>query len=312
MSKKSTTKITILLFSILSCLVLHSCADPNNNVDDTPSKDELYKSIIGTWIFEESDEGKSYVYSNLLITDDSIRYIYDSGNYGDCICNFENISTIADMKQVNENSINPYNDYGPKKEQLSEALTPYPRYQNFDLCNYEIHQYSTEMINHFLLFKLQENKLYVLFATFSTAEDIWTCHENTYKLDKTSSTGNPNNPEGNPNNPETSITESNITGSYIISEAIGSTFTFASDGTWTYKYNSSSSNGTWSVSDGELTITYSLGGYSSTAVFTASVSGDTYTLIGKSGDYTTVISSAFKITDQEALENGVVTLFVKQ
>ena len=70
-------------------------------------------------------------------------------------------------------------------------------------------------------------------------------------------------------------------------------------------------NGTWSVSDGELTITYSIGGYSSTAVFTVSVSDSNYTLTGKSGDYTTIISSAFKITDQDALENGVVTL-VKQ
>lgn len=303
MSKKSTTKITILLFSILSCLVLHSCADPDNNVDDTPSKDELYKSIIGKWIFEESDDGKSCVY-NLLITDDSIRYIYDSGNYGDCICNFENISTFADMKQVNENSINPYNDYGPKKEQLSEALTSYPRYQNFDLCNYEIHQYSTKMINHFLLFKLQENKLYVLFANFSTAEDIWICHENTYKLDKTSSTDNPNNTE-------TSITESDITGSYTISEANGSTFTFASDGTWTYKYNSRTTEGSWSVSDGKISITYSLGGYSSTAKFTADISGDTYTLKGIEGDYTTIISSAFMITDQNAVANGLVTLVKK-
>ena len=113
------------------------------------------------------------------------------------------------------------------------------------------------------------------------------------------------------NQTETNNENINITGSYTISEANGSTFTFSSDGTWTYKYNSSTTNGTWSVSDGELTITYSLGGYSSTAVFTASISGDTYTLTGKSGDYTTIISSAFKITDQEALENGVVTLVKK-
>lgn len=117
-------------------------------------------------------------------------------------------------------------------------------------------------------------------------------------------------------NTQTTGTETNnenidLTGSYTISEANGSTFTFASDSTWTYKYNSRTTEGTWSVSDGKLTITYSLGGYSSTAVFTASISGDTYTLTGKSGDYTTIISSAFKITNQEALKNGVVTLVKK-
>lgn len=122
-------------------------------------------------------------------------------------------------------------------------------------------------------------------------------------------TGDDNSSDNN--NTDTNITESEITGSYTISEANGSTFTFASDGSWTYKYNSSTTNGTWSVSDGELTITYSIGGYSSTAVFTVSVSDSNYTLTGKSGDYTTIISSAFKITDQDALENGVVTL-VKQ
>lgn len=300
MNKKSTTKISILLVSILSCLILFSCADPNNDVDDTPSKEELYKSIIGTWIFEESDDGQIYVF-NLLITNESIIYIYDSGTYGDTICSYENIATITDMKSVNDNSINPYNNYGPEKEQLAEVLNLYPHYKNYDLCYYNIHQYSTKMINNFKLFKLEENKLYVLFANFSTVDDIWKYHENTYKLDKTSSD----------NNSESSITTSDITGSYTISEANGSTFTFASDGTWSYKYNSSTTEGTWSVSDGELTITYSLGGYSSSAVFSASISGDTYTLTGKSGDYTTIVSSAFKITAQEALENGVVTL-VKQ
>lgn len=34
--------------------------------------------------------------------------------------------------------------------------------------------------------------------------------------------------------------DSDISGSYKISEANGSTFSFASDGNWTYKYNSRS------------------------------------------------------------------------
>ena len=115
----------------------------------------------------------------------------------------------------------------------------------------------------------------------------------------------------NTGNNTSSLTSSEFIGSYTISEANGSTFTFSSNGNWTYNYSSRSKEGTWSVSDGGLTISYSLGGYSSTAVFSVSVSGNTYTLTGKSGDYTTIISSAFKITNQTALENGVVTL-VKQ
>lgn len=102
-----------------------------------------------------------------------------------------------------------------------------------------------------------------------------------------------------------------LSGSYTISEANGSGFTFAQDGTWTYRYNSSTTEGTWSVSNGDLTITYSLGGISSTAVFAVSISGDTYTLTGKSGDCTTIITSAFKITNQTAVQDGVVTLVKK-
>ena len=303
--QKSTTKISIFLVSILSCLVLFSCTDPNNvPIDAAPSKEELYKSIIGKWVFEESDNGNSY--PNLLITAESIRYIYDNSTYTDyiCICNFEDISTIKDMKQANENSYNT-SSYVNAKEQLPEILKLYPKYSDYDLCYYYTpNPDSSKMIERFRTFKLEEGKLFVLFADFSNYQNIWEYHENTYKLEKnSSSTDN--------NNPETSITESDLISSYTISEANGSTFTFSSDGTWTYSYNSSTTNGTWSVSDGELIITYTLGGYSSSAVFTVSVSGDTYTLTGKSGDYTTIISSAFKITNQEALENGVVTL-VKQ
>ncbi|MDD7015382.1 MAG: hypothetical protein PUI24_10440 [Spirochaetales bacterium] len=99
-----------------------------------------------------------------------------------------------------------------------------------------------------------------------------------------------------------------IAGSYTISEANGSSFTFAEDGNWTYKYSSTTTNGTWSASGRNLTITYSAGGYSASAVFTVSSSGDSYTLTGKSGDFQTIIATAFMITNQTALQKGMVTL----
>lgn len=326
MSKKSTTKITILLFSILSCLVLFSCVGPNNtaNNDDTIDKsnltrEEILKSMAGTWIFEKSDNGYSL---GTIVIDDIIEV--NSINFGfpqrvDDLIQFYNFSD----KQVNEHYIETR--YEPAKEAFSEALQKYSHFTNYDLCVFHTDivseenegvTISNEYISNFYIFSLLDNKLHVLYYKYyghkpqfdeTTDNDTVQYYECIYTLKQT--TDNENNNDDN--NSGTSITESDITGSYTISEANGSTFTFASDGTWTYKYNSSTTEGSWSVSDGELTITYSLGGYSSTAVFTASVSGDTYTLTGKSGDYTTIISSAFKITDQEALENGVVTL-VKQ
>lgn len=307
MNKMSATKISILLVSILlvsilSCLILFSCVDPNNtnNEEDTPSKEDLWSSMKGTWVCEETTDARyDYLdYPNIVIDDTEI----DWGQIFDI--KYEGISTISELKEISNSDT-----------ALLEALSLYqPHFEEYDLCYYEAYEkfsmFGTQ-VRIFYSFKILNNKLYRLeyhysFLVFAGEEDSLECYQTIYKLNPSSSSDDTDD-----NNTETSITESDITGSYTISEANGSTFTFSSDGTWTYKYNSSTTNGTWSVSDGELTITYSLGGYSSTAVFTASISGDTYTLTGKSGDYTTIISSAFKITDQEALENGVVTL-VKQ
>lgn len=305
MSKKSTTKITILLFSILSCLVLHSCADPNNNVDDTPSKEELYKSIIGTWKFESSDN--SYYINNvshakICISDKCIKRIKGQTKQETTIWLYEDVSTIKDLKEWNENNEDHHLRYS-----IKELLKKYSEFNDYDLCFFKspYDEYNKVKIN---LFKILNNKLYEVHFAQSADGNFYVSDK--YKISYTLDTSSSNN-NSEENNTETSITESDITGSYTISEANGSTFTFASDGTWTYKYNSSSSNGTWSVSDGELTITYSLGGYSSTAKFTADISGNTYTLKGIEGDYTTIISSAFMITDQNAVANGLVTLVKK-
>jgi hypothetical protein len=101
-----------------------------------------------------------------------------------------------------------------------------------------------------------------------------------------------------------------LSGDYTISQANGSTISF-SDGNWTYSYLSSSKSGTYSQSGNELTMNYSAGGYSVSAVFTVAKDGDNVKLTGKSGDYSTIVGSAFMVKDSDALTNGVVTLTAK-
>ncbi len=98
-----------------------------------------------------------------------------------------------------------------------------------------------------------------------------------------------------------------VSGKYTINQAKGSTINFDNDN-WTFKYNSSSKNGTYSQSNNEITIKYSIGSVNASAVFTVSKDGDNVKLTGKSGDIQTIVASAFMITDSTALSNGVVTL----
>ena len=101
-----------------------------------------------------------------------------------------------------------------------------------------------------------------------------------------------------------------LSGNYTISQAKGSTINF-DNGNWTFKYNSSTKKGTYSQSGNELTMNYSAGGSSVSGVFTVAKDGSNVKLTGKSGDYTTIVSSAFMVKDSDALTNGVVTLTAK-
>ena len=98
-----------------------------------------------------------------------------------------------------------------------------------------------------------------------------------------------------------------VSGKYTINQAKGSTINF-DNGNWTFKYNSSSKNGTYSQSNNEITIKYSIGSVNASAIFTVSKDGDNVKLTGKSGDIQTIVASAFMITDSTALSNGIVTL----
>ncbi len=90
----------------------------------------------------------------------------------------------------------------------------------------------------------------------------------------------------------------------------GSSISFT-DGSWSYTYNSSSKSGTYSQSGSELTMNFTMGSYSVSGVFTVSKDGDNIKLTGKSGDCTTIVSSAFMVNDSDALSNGYVTLTAK-
>ena len=319
MNKKSATKISILLISILSCLLMFSCDNPsdeNPDSEDTKTTEETktvtHSAMIGTWVNPDD--------STDTITISETEVIYSATatcKLMYCVTNKPFTRNISISHIVNEQFLNE------TKAHRKEVIESLGGSEEDDVVRMDYTKNPNEYVSWYEKFDIEFSDLAFfqkepsLFFGNENYEYLWLNNENlnvrylvnflseahkdcTY-IKNGSNTGNNTS----------SLTSSDFIGSYTISEANGSTFTFASGGTWTYKYNSSTTNGTWSVSDGELTITYSLGGYSSTAVFTVSVSGNTYTLTGKSGDYTTIISSAFKITNQTALENGVVTL-VKQ
>lgn len=310
MNKKSTTKISILLFSILSCLVLFSCADPNNtnptNEPETkePENTEItHSAMIGTWVNSDDNSDTITISDTVVTFSPTAIYKLDyRTTEKDYLINISEAQIINNefVQNMKDYCIENNVDIANVKKNETEYYTWLEKidieFANLDYFKKEPSLFFGTF--DYIYLYLANGKLNVRYIRNFNSELYGS--ECVYIKKGSNSQDTPSTP-----------TASDLTGSYTISEANGSTFTFASDGTWTYKYNSSTTEGSWSVSDSEITITYSLGGYSSSAVFTASVSVDTYTLTGKSGDYTTIISSAFKITDQEALENGVVTL-VKQ
>ena len=126
-------------------------------------------------------------------------------------------------------------------------------------------------------------------------------HFNSYKLVSSS---------GSSTSDGSSTETVTVSGKYTINQANGSTISF-SDGNWTYSYLSSTKSGSYSQSGNELTMNYSAGGSSVSGVFTVAKDGSNVKLTGKSGDYTTIVSSAFMVKDSDALTNGVVTLTAK-
>lgn len=270
---------------------MFSCVAPSNdntNEIDEKNNSKLYSAsaMIGTWVNEKDDSDK------INFTEDFTEVTLRKGVSIEELLSHASKEPITDEDY--ENNTTNYENLKWLLEICNEK----------SICFYETSPSTPELIITYKVYKLNiENTTLSVFSGW--AEDV-----QKFRYNKTYI--RPNKENIDTENNETSLSVSDISGSYTISEANGSTFTFTSDGNWTYKYNSRTTNGTWSVSEGKVTINYSLGGYSSTAVFTVKVSDNNkYTLTGKSGDYTTIISSAFMITNKEAMEKGVVTL-IKQ
>ena len=310
MHKKSTTKISIFLISILFSLFLFSCADPNSNGSGSSIENEKtndvetpsYYAMIGTCINPDDNSDA------ITISEDTVTLSVTAAEKYISAYHYEPYKLkITEAETVNEEFIQSLkdeiiklgNDWANVKKNDTEYYTWLEKTDIEFSNNLTYFQKEPSLFfGHFayIYLWLDNEELNIRCIKYFNDE----LHGKEYKYIKKGSDSQ--------NNPSDVI---NLIGSYTINEANGSTFTFSSDGTWTYNHNSRTTNGAWSVSDGELTITYSLGGYASSAVFTVKVSDNTYTLTGKSGDTTTIISSAFKITDQNAIQNGVVTL-VKQ
>lgn len=296
MNKKSAAKITKFLIPFLSLsFLLFSCDSPSNsNVvqpvteKETTSVRDLYAAMIGTWV-KESDNSDT-----ITITPDSITYTWASEEF-----NF-NVSKLVTLKEMIsfakeaggvsylEDGETLVDDYVSFEKQINN------NYSDTDVCFYELYD---GRVQSYILLKKNGSNLNVLKASRGGVNH----NSNSIYTKKASSNSNT----------ASDITASDLAGSYTIQEANGSAFSFSPNGTWTYDYKNQTTKGTWKLSDGELIMSFTLASYTNTGVFTVSVSGSTYTLTGKSGDYITIISSAFKITDQNSLENSVVTL-VKQ
>ena len=103
-----------------------------------------------------------------------------------------------------------------------------------------------------------------------------------------------------------------VSGKYNAKGSKSGASTTFTNGTWTFSYLSSSKTGSYSQSGNELTIKYSTGSVSASAVFTVSKgdSDNVVNLKGKSGDIATIVSNVFSTTDSDALTNGNVILTV--
>lgn len=351
MHKKLATQISIFLISILSFLVLFSCSEsPDNEPDSVPDnlKVQLYKTFLGTYTSGTETivvSANSVSYNRESFSLDNLKFFeeFSSDDYPAQKILYRECERIPSLKYIYKNTeypdlgeLNKVLPVGGKYEYIEEEQTAidsvFKHKKNNELFLkisdseflyfnnsgseklIQAESYGNKDIDLYkwtVIYDAQDNGMYLDTMTerertekaVYKTESVITCDVTDFCFKKQENSSGPG---------ESSGTESIVlAGSYTISEANGSTFTFAQDGKWTYNYNSRTTEGTWSVSDGKITITYSLGGYSSTAVFTVTVSGSTYKLTGKSDDYTTIISSAFMITNQEALENGVVTLVKK-
>ncbi len=277
--KKALVTLAALMtaFFMISCQNETTSGNDEDTKDTTAEKVALYNNLVGTsWINKAAGEdniyGKAFL-QTLAFYDDAIEL--NGTKY----------------------SINKYTDLFFYSEFSSDELEQYDIQKGLDV--------------HFIVCL---NGTYYTFCDQTFAEgDYRTEVEVQYPF---------NNDKGwervyfdlvsdSSSSSDSSSTETvTLSGNYTISQADGSSISFT-DGNWSYTYNSSSKSGTYSQSGSELTMNFTMGSYSVSGVFTVSKDGDNIKLTGKSGEYTTIVSSAFMVSDSDALSNGYVTLTAK-
>ena len=297
---KQTMKKTLMVFAaLMTAFFMISCQNETtseNNTeeekDTTAEKIAIYNKLVGT-TWENEYKGRNVIYNNEL---------------------FQDVSFFDDAIMLNNDNELKYSI------NKSTDLFFYSDFSSTELEEYKIQD---KYFDNGVYFIVCLNETYYTFSYYDEnsgrkKEVVIEWGVPTYTLNdnierdfkkvylELVSDSNTEEDSGS----STSTDTVTVDGDYTISQANGSTISF-SDGNWTYSYLSSSKTGTYSQSGNELTMNYSAGGYSVSAVFTVAKDGDNVKLTGKSGDYSTIVGSAFMVKDSDALTNGVVTLTAK-
>ena len=277
-------KTLITLVAIMAAFFMISCQNETSSEnnedtkkDTTAEKIEVYNKLVGTsWKTLENDEKwanyKTYSFNNDSVAINGVSY---------------SINLEKDLFFPGELP----EDAGVLKN-LRAPLTiringDYYSFKYYTLGYYELGEYKSKIHN--------DLGIYINYG------DSWLFES--YDLVSNSSSSSDSS---------TSSESVTVSGKYNAKGSKSGASTTFTNGTWTFSYLSSSKTGSYSQSGNELTIKYSTGSVSASAVFTVSKgdSDNVVNLKGKSGDIATIVSNVFSTTDSDALTNGNVILTV--
>lgn len=300
----------------------------NEEVVVTPKM--LYQEILGTWvnITDDTDTitiSDSYILKPTHPINTPADY-YSGGVYLPAgYINDQDRYNISDDYLITLESL--YNDYVSskkgfgrttymeenlsQKDVLNSIITSTNIFDNNDLC---IHTGWTKAAQVFAedytgddniwiyvslyILKKIDDKLYVIYSDLVNSTDTYSVYT------KAESSNNDYS--------SSYIQDDELKGTYSIEGARESARFKMESGIWTFEYASSSKSGTYSITENDITINYSIGGQSCSAVFTISKTSSGLSLTVKSGDYTTIISSVFMITIQDVLEGNSPVVLEKK
>lgn len=302
-------------------IVLDDCSCWLPIVTDDDNEDiKYYKQ-------KSKDEKKfqfTYRYFDVLDLDSNINEIIECSNntkilfpFSDIFKKIENTTytvyntsdTIASIDLTQELEISEIvNKELDACKILKSAISDFEKTMGINFADSDIvYSFSSDGTN-IKIYKLINNDLYVMYlnSCTSVSQHGQSPLKEYYHFQKITNTDSSTDDTGTDKKDDTVV----LSGKYNITEASSSTITF-NNSTWTYSYNGRTKTGSYSQTDDELTMNFTQNSITAEAVFTVSKSDDEITLTAKSGDYTTIITSAFMITDTNAVQNGIVTLKTK-